>query len=225
MVRHVFFFDLDNTLYHRSHRIQDLMSSLISQYFTSELCLSSEEAESLHMEYYRKYGLALEGLVRFHKIDPMDYNKEVDDALPLEEILKPDDQLRSLLSSINRRHIKPWIFTNAYIRHAERVLNLLNVGEYFEGITYCDYNSEILICKPHDKMFLLAMEEAGVTDPSQCYFVDDSYTNCIAAKRLGWKHVVFLEDSEVHRDERDDGLLRIRELYELRGLFPEVFSV
>jgi hypothetical protein len=38
-------------------------------------------ASLLHQKYYKEYGLAIEGLTRHHKIDPLVFNYEVDDAL------------------------------------------------------------------------------------------------------------------------------------------------
>jgi pyrimidine and pyridine-specific 5'-nucleotidase len=76
--REVFFFDmhpsrpltthLDNCLYPKSTKIHDMMVIKIGQYFTKHLRITDAEAEKLHREYYQSYGLALEGLVRHHKI-------------------------------------------------------------------------------------------------------------------------------------------------------------
>ena len=147
------------------------MSELIDQYFIKHLELTKEDAYKLHQDYYKTYGLAIEGLVRHHKIDPLDYNSQVDDALPLESIIFPDPQLRKLLSDIDKFKVKLWLFTNAYKTHGERVVNLLAVQDMFEGMTYCDYAQEKLICKPHEEMFTKAMAEAGVNEMKDCYFV------------------------------------------------------
>ena len=125
----------------------------------------------LHSKYYREYGLAVEGLTRFHKIDPMEYNEKVDDALPLDEILQPDLDLRKLLEDIDQTEVRLWLFTNAYITHAKRVVRLLGIDGLFEGITYCDYRQPKLICKPHKEMFDKAEVEAGVERSEDCYFV------------------------------------------------------
>jgi pyrimidine and pyridine-specific 5'-nucleotidase len=143
------------------------------------------------------------------RIDPLAYNREVDDTLDLDAVLKPSQQLTDFLSSIDTTKVKPWILTNAYITHAKRCLKLLDIEQFFEGnnpstvpchgfllsfyfgvsgviaavidmtltlgITYCDYAQENLVCKPKDEMFVKAMAEAGISDKSKCYFVDDSY--------------------------------------------------
>lgn len=147
------------------------MTELIDQYFIKHLELSRDDAFKLHQDYYRNYGLAIEGLVRHHKIDPLEYNRQVDDAIPLEEILFPDPVLRKLLVDIDKSKVKLWLFTNAYVTHGRRVVKLLGVDDLFEGMTFCDYAAEKLLCKPHDEMFAKAMEEAGVADFKSCYFV------------------------------------------------------
>jgi len=150
------------------------MSELIDQYFMKHLSLDRAEAYRLHQEYYKTYGLAIEGLVRNHKIDPLEYNSLVDDALPLEEILSSDPQLRQFLEDIDRNEVKLWLFTNAYVTHGKRVVKILGIEDLFEGMTYCDYGARPLICKPSKEMFSKAMREAGVTDVNKCYFVGES---------------------------------------------------
>ena len=133
--------------------------------------LSEEDALALHLKYYTQYGLAIEGLARHHKVDPLEFNREVDDALPLEEMLKPDPKLRKLLLDIDTTKVKLWLFTNAYITHGKRVVKILGVDDLFEGITYCDYSEMPLRCKPHAAMFEKAIAEAQVSAAKGCYFV------------------------------------------------------
>lgn len=95
--------------------------------------LTPADAEHLHETYYKTYGLAIEGLVRHHKIDPLEYNRKVDDALPLENVLHPDIALQKLFSDIDRSKVKLWLFTNAYVTHGERVVRMLGVDGLFDG--------------------------------------------------------------------------------------------
>jgi pyrimidine and pyridine-specific 5'-nucleotidase len=169
--RKLFFFDIDNCLYPKSYKIHEYMGELIDEYFQTHLSLSPEDAAELHQRYYKDYGLAIEGLFRHHKIDPLEYNAKVDDALPLDDIIKPDPKLRKLIEDLDREKVKPWLFTNAYITHGKRVVKLLEIDHLFEGITYCDYGAERLLCKPDPDMFAKAMRESGATDKSQCYYV------------------------------------------------------
>ena len=132
----------------------------------------------LQQKYYKEYGLAIEGLTRHHKIDPLAFNREVDDALPLDNILKPDPKLRELLQAIDQRKVKMWLLTNAYVNHAKRVVKLLQVEDLFEGVTYCDYGQLPLICKPSQDMYKKAEIEAGVPSTTQCYLVGMAAESC-----------------------------------------------
>jgi pyrimidine and pyridine-specific 5'-nucleotidase len=125
----------------------------------------------LHRKYYTEYGLAILGLVHHHQVDAMDFNAKVDDALPLQDILKPDPKLRRLLQDMDSTKVQLWLLTNAYVTHGMRVVKLLGIDDLFEGITYCDYTQRELVAKPHVGMFKKAMSDAGVEDVSDCYFV------------------------------------------------------
>ncbi|KAF7593711.1 hypothetical protein BBP40_011003 [Aspergillus hancockii] len=240
--RPVFFFDIDNCLYSRSNKgpirgkgiqsanarnlecnIHDEMQTLIHQFFVKHLSLGAEDAHMLHMKYYKEYGLAIEGLARHHKIDPLQFNREVDDALPLENILKPDPQLRKLLEDIDRSKVKLWLLTNAYVNHGKRVVELLKVDDLFEGITYCDYSQTPLICKPTQEMYEKAEREAKVPSTETCYFVDDSGLNCKHAAVRGWTTAHLVEPGFPLPDAPASQYL-IRNLEELRTCFPHLFK-
>ncbi|CAG9997782.1 unnamed protein product [Clonostachys byssicola] len=219
----VLFFDIDNCLYSRSTKVHDLMADLIDQYFATHLGVPYEEAVRLHKDYYTNYGLAIEGLVRHHQIDPLDYNAKVDDALPLEDIIKPDPELRALLQDIDKSKVTMWLLTNAYSTHGKRVVRLLGVDDLFEGLTFCDYAEEPLLCKPHPDMFKKAMRQAGVEEYGDCYFVDDSYSNCAKASELGW-HVAHLVEEGLKVPETPASQYQIKHVRELRTIFPQFFK-
>lgn len=93
----------------------------------------------------------------------------------------------------------------------------------FEGITYCDYAQERLVAKPHEEMFEKAEREAGVDGVSECWFVDDSRLICREARERGWTIVHKIEEGDV-LEEGEGGMVQVRELGELRGLFPRFFK-
>ncbi|OQN97906.1 hypothetical protein B0A48_16217 [Cryoendolithus antarcticus] len=221
--RSVFFFDIDNCLYPKSYKIHDLMGVLIDNYFQNHLGLTQDDAETLHQRYYKDYGLAIEGLARHHRVDPLEYNRLVDDALPLDGLIKPDPKLRQLLENIDRTKIKPWLFTNAHITHGQRVVKLLEIDDLFEGITYCDYTVQPLLCKPAVAMYDKAMRESGAQNAADCYFVDDSMINIIGSKKYGWKSVHLVEPMSTSPPQ-PVGHFQIAGLEELRHCFPEVFK-
>ncbi|TDZ25076.1 Uncharacterized protein Cob_v001677 [Colletotrichum orbiculare MAFF 240422] len=221
--RPVLFFDIDNCLYPRSHKIHDLMAELIYKYFATRLSLPADDAARLADEYYTKYGLAIEGLVRHHQIDPLDFNGKVDDALPLEDVLRPDAELRRLLQDLDRGKVRLWLFTNGYVTHARRVVRLLGVDDLFEGLTYCDYAELPFVCKPSGQSFRRAMRQAGVDEAAECYFVDDSYNNCKSAEELGWTAAHLVEE-DLPLPETKASTYQIRHLRELRRVYPQFFK-
>lgn len=218
-----FFFDIDNCLYSRSTRIQDMMAKMIDEYFEEHLALSKEDANMLHNKYYKEYGLAIEGLVRHHKIDPLEYNTKVDDALPLDTVLSPDAKLRALLEDFDRSKVQLWLFTNAYVNHGKRVVKLLGIDDLFDGITYSDYGAQPLRCKPAKEQFEKAEREAGVQSMEECFFVDDSHLNCRHAFARGWTTVHKIEPEDADPEPKACNYL-VRDLNELRGLFPQLFK-
>lgn len=220
------------------------MANLIDKYFSTHLNLSMDDAVRLHKEYYNNYGLAIEGLVRHHQIDPLDYNAKVDDALPLEDIIKPDPELRKLLEDIDTNKVRLWLLTNAYVTHGKRVVKLLGIDDLFEGLTFCNYSAVPFVCKPQPAMYAKAMHEAGIESFQDCYFVgkdtstfqsfvtgarfnmlsaDDSYQNCAKAKELGWT-VAHLVEEGLKVPETPASQYQIQHLQELRSVFPQFFK-
>lgn len=238
--RKIFLFDIDNTLYRKSTGIGDLMQDYIRDYIEKTLDLPPEEADELHHSYYKHYGLAVEGLVRKNHIDAMDYNVKVDDALPLEKILKPDARLHEMLSKIDTKKWKLWLCTNAYRNHGIRVVKLLGIEQFFEGITYCDYKKVPMICKPMPEFFHTCMVDIGarqidVKPHPEVYFIDDSKQNVDAAEKINWKAIHIDEPDAKDQPEDmthvplDENLKhgkvpKIHYIYQLPLVCPELFE-
>ncbi|GAA5950091.1 hypothetical protein JCM21900_004594 [Sporobolomyces salmonicolor] len=193
--RKIVWFDIDNCLYSKQAGIAELMKDKIRTYFT-RLGLPDAEAARLHHHYYTEYGLAIRGLVRHHKVDPLDYDKHCDAALPLETVLRPDQRLQELLRDVDREKVRVWALTNAYVNHAVRVLKLLGLSEYFEGVVSCDYGASEFSCKPEAEFFAQALSAVSTPPPapSSLYFVDDSALNIKGAHSLGWGHCVLFDE-------------------------------
>ncbi|KAF8639633.1 hypothetical protein AX17_000898 [Amanita inopinata Kibby_2008] len=236
--RVIVWFDIDNTLYSASSRISQEMGERIHAYFVS-LGLSHGEASELHHQYYTQYGLALRGLIRHHDVDPLDFDRQCDGSLPLEEMIKFDPKLVKLFEDIDRTKAHVWALTNAYKPHAQRVLRILRIEHLIDGLFYCDYRMKDFLCKPEPEFYKLAMQQAGITDPSKCYFVDDNIGNVKAAHAQGWGNCVHfcergLESVEGGKKQQissrldngwSEGVLReVDDLEELRVLWREVFK-
>lgn len=195
--RSVVWFDIDNCLYSKRLGIDRQMGVLIKAYF-ARLGLPLAEAERLHLEYYKSYGLAIRGLVRHHEVDPLEYDLACDAALDLDPIMHPNPALQELIASIDRSKYRVWALTNAYKNHAVRVLGLLGLQDQFEGVVSCDYGATDFSCKPELDFYKQAMLASGQPNPTSNYFVDDSAINIAGARKAGWRNVV-------HFDEESDG--------------------
>lgn len=223
----VFFFDIDNCLYKRSTKIHDLMQIYIHNYFVKKLKLDDEKAFELHHMYYKNYGLAIQGLVKHHQIDALEYNEKVDDALPLQDILKPDPKLREMLLKLKNsgKVDKLWLFTNAYKNHGIRCVSLLGIADLFDGLTFCDYGlQQDFVCKPSKQAFELAKSHAGVTDLSKCYFVDDSLSNIETSVALNLKKSIHFVENDADLGKTPKEALVIRDILELETALPELFT-
>ncbi|KAG9508157.1 hypothetical protein J7337_001720 [Fusarium musae] len=82
-------------------KVLEHMGKNIDDYFKKHLGLSPDNAERLHKDYSQQYGQAIEGLVRHHQIDALEYNAKVDDAVPLDDLIKPNARLRQFLEDID----------------------------------------------------------------------------------------------------------------------------
>lgn len=184
--------------------------------------MTSDQAATLHQRYLREFGSTIEGLIHYHQVDPMLFNKQVDDALPLEDLLEEDIELQRTLARFDRTRVKLWLLTNAHVTHARRVVRILGIEQYFEGITFCDYASGKLMLKPNQNMYAVAELDADVGGVRDCFFVDNSVQNCIAAQKRGWTVVHFCESSPQAVLEGDEGVKRrVGSLHELPDLFPQ----
>lgn len=201
----VFFFDIDNCLYERSTKIHDLMQVKIHQFFKDHLLLNDEDAHNLHMNYYKTYGLAIEGLVRNHRVDALEYNAKVDDSLDLRSVLTRKDELRRMLLRIKQsgQFDLFWLVTNAYKNHALRVVSFLGLGDLFEGLCYCDYSLFPIVCKPMNEFYFKCLDTVNVEKNAveKLHFVDDSEINVKAAHKLGFGHVFHFVEIDLEYEE------------------------
>jgi len=76
-----------------------------------------------------------------------------------------------------------WIFTNADDGYARRVLHTLGLDDCFAGII--DVRAVEFFSKPHPRAYQAALEIAGVNNPEECVFFDDTERNLAPAKELG----------------------------------------
>ena len=178
------FFDLDDTLYPSTNGLWEAIRERMNLFMEKRLNLPADEISDLRRHYFIKYGTTLKGLQFHHDVDADEFLAFVHD-LPLKSFLKPDPALQKLVQSLPQ---KKWIFTNADVAHAKRVLDLLGLEGYFNGII--DVRANNFFCKPQLEAYRSALAHAGETDPTRCVFLDDSARNLAPATQLGFYTVL-----------------------------------
>ena len=174
------FFDLDDTLYSPTNGVWDAILVRIELYMQERLNIPAADIPRLRKELFQQYGTTLRGLQILWHVDEHDFVDFVHDV-PIDQLLQPDRELRELLLSYPQRK---FIFTNADRNHAHRVLNRLDVADCFDGIV--DILDVSPYCKPMPEAFATALRKAGVSDPSECMFLDDGLNNLAGARALGF---------------------------------------
>lgn len=207
------FFDLDDTLYPKTNGLWGAIRERMAEYMRDRLGFPSEVIPELRRTYYDTYGTTLRGLQIHHHVDPLQYLAYVHD-LPLEEYIAPDPDLRELLSSLPSAK---WIFTNADVDHARRVLAVLDLNGCFNGII--DVRALDFLCKPEPDAYRKALRLAGERDPRVCVLLDDSPRNLAPAKEMGFTTVLVGSD-----EPHPAADLVIPGLKELPHAFPDLWK-
>ena len=172
-------FDLDDTIYPPSSHVWDMISDRIHTYMIDKIRIPQEQVSGIRNEYYQTYGTTLRGLVIHHQIDPHEYLNFVHD-IPVLDQLVPDPKLKEMLQILPHRK---YIFTNSDKKHANRVLNHLNIQDQFAGIV--GIMDIFPSCKPMKEAFEIALKIINHL-PEDCIFIDDSINNLNQAKQLGF---------------------------------------
>jgi putative hydrolase of the HAD superfamily len=164
-------FDLDNTLYPASERMEDDIILRMNDYTARITGLSLEAAIALRRERMPAYGTTLEWLMAEYGFDDPDAYFDYVHPEGEEEALRPDGGLAPFLDSLSQHK---YIFTNAPMEHAERVLRRLNIEGRFRIIFDIRFNG--LRGKPHraavDRVLEAVRQDCGAL-PRDTLFVDD----------------------------------------------------
>ena len=179
------FFDLDDTLYPSSSGLWHAIKDRMNLYMLERLGVPEKDVPVLREQYFKMYGTTLRGLEERHNVDKEDFLAFVHD-LPLKDYLTPNPILRDIIASLPTRN---FIFTNADIPHARRVLAALQLDNLFE--TVVDVNAVAPYCKPMPESFAIAMDVADEPDPRKCVMIDDLPRTTRAALSVGMASLLY----------------------------------
>ena len=173
-------FDLDNTIYDIKLGLFKKVSKRITNFIVSKYSLDMDEAKKIQRKYYLEYGLTLRGLILEKNVNPEEFLDYVHDVEHPE--LKKDKYLKSKIEKLQGKKI---IFTNATSKHAQKILNILEIRESFDQII--DIKDLDYIPKPDKRSYqkLLECLKVDKEQLKKSIFLEDTVKNLIPAKELG----------------------------------------
>jgi pyrimidine 5'-nucleotidase len=207
------FFDLDETLYPSSTGVWAAIRERMNQYMLDRLRMPPEEVAALRRHYFETYGTTLRGLQIHNQVDADEFLAYVHD-LPIEKMVSPDPELRDLLLALK---LSKFIFTNADVAHANRILSALGMQECFNGII--DVRALDFYCKPDPMAYQIALSLSGETSPQRCIYLDDSPRNLAPAHNLGMYTILIGEEKVSSSANRS-----LRRPHDLRLAMPELWQ-
>ncbi len=177
-------FDLDNTLYSPEIEIFSQIDKRMTEFIKSKLNTSNEKAFEIQKKYFLEYGTTLAGLMKEEDVNPDEFLEYVHDINL--EILKPNEELNEIIKELPG---KKFIFTNGSKKHAENVLNKLEMQKIFDHIF--DIKESNFIPKPNIKSYQKFIKKMNI-DPQVSIMFEDIGRNLEPAKNIGMQTVLIL---------------------------------
>ena len=181
-----FIFDLDNTIYSPDTGLFKEIDERINLYLKKYVKIPENRVNEIRRHYWHKYGTTLNGLMRFHSVNPIHYLEFVHDV-PIENYLSEDVELRKILENLDAKLI---IFTNGYRPFAIRVLEIIGILDLFENIFDIQWMN--FIPKPKIYGYLKLIKELR-TNGNNCTIFDDFPLNLAPAKNILMRTVLVNE--------------------------------
>ena len=188
-------FDMDNTLYPESSGLGPEMRNRMNRFAADLLGISTERAQELRRENLTTYGTTLRWLQQCHGFT--DTERFMNEVHPKDigSFIAYNPELVHILKNLP---VGISILTNSPPEHARRILNELNIRDFFEyvfDITYNDYNG-----KPYMSCFEKVLETIGMT-ARQVLFVDDVPGYLVPFREMGG-HILLIDESGRHEELR-----------------------
>lgn len=170
-------FDLDNTLYPAECTLFAEVGRRMTDFVADLLALDHDRAGALRTQLFRTHGTTLRGLMIEHGIEPdafLAYVHDVDVS-----VLTPNPPLAEALRALPGRK---FVFTNASLAYARRVIARLGLEGRFEGtfdVAAADY-----VPKPAPETYRRMLARFDI-DPNTAVMVEDIAKNLAPAAALG----------------------------------------
>jgi putative hydrolase of the HAD superfamily len=175
----VWIFDLDNTLHDANVHIFPHLNRSMTAYLQRYLGLDRDGANALRVQYWRRYGATLLGLMRHHGVDPSHFLWETHQFPELARMVLRHPLLRSVLTRLPGPKL---VFSNSPVHYSRAVLEVLRVADLFDDVFSIEHTR--YRPKPDPAGFQRLLRKHRL-QARRCVMVEDNLDNLRAAKRLG----------------------------------------
>jgi putative hydrolase of the HAD superfamily len=207
-------FDLDDTLHNARKHIFPFIHQSMNDYICTHLHLEENAAGDLRRHYWLKYGATLNGLIRHHGTNPVDFLRATHQLPDARKMIVRPAGVREIFRRLPGRKV---IFSNSPRDYAEVVLNHLGLRAHIDAV----YTIEDTAYrgKPDQRSYRGLLSDLRL-NPARCIMVEDALENLRTAKRLGMKTIWISKEqkSPAFVDARISSLDRINFIHRLKCL-------
>ena len=183
----VWLFDLDDTLHDASNASMPQLRSAMGDYIVQTLGITAAESDALRRRYWLRYGATLLGLVRHHGVKSAHFLHHTHLLPGLEARVRGH---RHDLAALARLPGRKYILTNAPAAYAQRVLAVLGITRWFDGLLSIEDMHMFGHLRPKPDARMLRRVAARLrVHPAHCVLVEDSAVNLKGARKAGMRTV------------------------------------
>ena len=195
-----FLFDLDNTIYPSSSKINFGIDKRMIEAVSEVLSIDMESAKKLRLEKKKNFSSTLEWLMEEHNFTDINwYMHKVHPENEVEE-LSHVEGLKDLFESFKKQGYKMSILTNGPAFHAERVLDFYGLSDFFSGIH--DIIENEMKGKPYPSSYYRALEKENFL-LEETLFLDDYAKYVAGFCKIGGKSVLIDAEKKFSKEEVD----------------------
>ena len=180
--RKVVIWDLDNTLYRITPEFGDMLDEAMAEALVKDLGIkmSLAECKALVKESYRIYRDGGEVFYRDYGVSPKELFEYYFNRKPV-HLIEPYEGLAEKLAQIP---FEQYVFTASNRYASEKILKKIGLYEMFKDRFYSVEDFGVYKKNESSTVYRQYCEKIGYK-PTECIFVDDSYSNLEFAKEIG----------------------------------------
>lgn len=198
----IWLFDLDNTLHNASVSVFPKISENMNAYFAEKyrargMELTSEEADRLRIDFWKRFGATLLGVSRIYNRNAREFLERAHRFDNLDSMIHAERGLTPLFRNLPGKKI---LLTNSAHAYSKEVLRILGLLPYFDShvpIESMRVHGK-LEPKPSRKFFRKLLMREKIR-PSECILVEDNAHILKVAKTLGMKTVLVTQYLNISR--------------------------